>query len=80
MGARPGRREVGAPGQQEMLGSNTEEKEVLEVLTRKLTEEKAELKSREPATLGRDFTQKAEQETRSLNDPLWTLRLFQPLS
>lgn len=63
-----------------MLGSDTEEKEVLEVLTRKLTEEKAELKSREPATLGWDFTQKAEQETRSLNDPLWTLRLFQPLS
>ena len=34
----------GAPGQQEMLGSDAEEKEVLGVLTRKPTEEKAELK------------------------------------
>ena len=73
-------RRWGAPSQQEMLGSDAEEKEVLGVLTRKPTEKKAELKSWEPATLGWDFTQKAERETRSLNDPLWTLRLFQPLS
>lgn len=52
-----------------MLSSDAEEKEVLGVLTRKPTEKKAELKSWEPATLGCDFTQKAERETRSLNDP-----------
>ena len=53
---------------------------MLGVLTRNPTEEKAELESWEPATLGWDFTWKAEQETRSLKDPLRTLRLFQLLS
>lgn len=49
---------------------------MLGVLTRKPTEETAELESQEAATLRIGF----HLETSSLRDSLWTLRSFQLLS